>query len=109
MATRHGLWRTHDEPSMLHAFCADQPVRQLLDISRRTAKYDYLQAALVVEVRVQGGNDYFVTFVLEVGKLLRQQASVMVVNERDRSHDQRICGDYYRANEAVTNQIAKGF
>ncbi len=94
---------------MLHAFCADQPVRELLDISRRTAKYDYLQAALVVEVRVQGGNDYFVTLVLEVGKLLRQQASVMVVNERDRPDDQSICGDYYRANEAVTNQIAKGF
>ncbi len=44
----------------------------------------------MVEMRMQGGNDDCVIRVLEIGKLLRQQACVMIVDEGDRADDQRI-------------------
>ena len=92
---------------MLHALRTDEPVCQFLDIPRLAAKYYYFQAILVVEMRMQGGNDDCVILVLKIGKLLRQQASVMIVDEGDRADDQRIGRDYCRAHEPVTNQIAK--
>jgi len=92
---------------MLHPFCADEPVCQFLDIPRLAAKYYYFQAILVVEMRMQGGNDDCVILVLKIGKLLRQQACVMIVDECDRADDKRIGRDYCRAHKPVTNQIAK--
>jgi len=92
---------------MLHALCTDELVRQLLDILRLSAKYDYLQATLVVEMRMQGGNDDCVILVLEIGELLRQQPGVMIVDEGDRAHDKRLCSDNDRGNEPVPNQVAK--
>jgi hypothetical protein len=105
----NGLGRAHDEPPMLHPFCADKPVRKLLHILRGPTKYDHFETTLVVEVCMQGGNDYFMILVLEIGELLRQKAGMMVVNKRDRAHDKRVCGDHHRADEPVANQIAKGF
>lgn len=105
----NGLGRAHDKPPMLHAFCADKTVGQLLYILRGPAKYDDFEATLVVEVGMQSRNNYFVVLVLEIGELLRQKAGVMVVDKGDRAHDERVCGDHYRAYEAITNQIAKGF
>lgn len=105
----NGLGRTHDKPPMLHAFCADKAVGQLLYILRGPAKYDDFEATLVVEVGMQGRNDYFVVLVLEIGEFLRQKASVMFIDKGDRAHDERVCGDHYRAHQAITNQIAKGF
>ncbi|MGA3089268.1 MAG: hypothetical protein ABSD75_11695 [Terriglobales bacterium] len=55
---------------MLHAFCAEESIRQPLHISRLAAK-DF-QAALVVEMDMQGGNDNGMRLVLEIGELLRQ-------------------------------------
>jgi len=105
----NGLGRAHDEPPMLHAFSADKTVCKLLHILRGPTKYDHFEAILVVEVGMQGRNNYFMVFVLEIGELLRQKAGVMVVNQGDRAHDERVCGDHYRADEPVANQIAKGF
>ena len=68
--TGQGLRRTHNEASVLHAFCAEESIRQPLHISRLAAK-DF-QAALVVEMDMQGGNDNGMRLVLEIGELLRQ-------------------------------------
>jgi hypothetical protein len=61
---RNGLGRAHDEPPMSHGFGADKTVCKLLYILRGPAKYDHFEATLVVEVRMQDGNNYFVILVL---------------------------------------------
>lgn len=83
---------------MLDSLCADQPVGQPLHLFGRTAKYDHLQATLVVEMRVQSGNNDFVILVLDVGQLLGQQTSVMVVDEGDRAYYQSVGRDHYRGD-----------
>jgi len=94
---------------MLHAFRTDEPVRQLLDLSRLAAEYDDFQAILMVKMRVQSGNDDGVRLVLEIGELFRQQTSVMVVNERDGADDESIRGNNDRPDKPVANQVAKRF
>jgi hypothetical protein len=61
----------------------------------------------MIEVRMQGGDDDCVMLVLEIGELLRQQASVMIVDEGDRAHHKRIAGDNDRADKPIADQIAK--
>jgi len=62
---------------------------------------------------MQGGVDDCVMLVLEIGELLRRQASVMIVDEDededegDRAHHKRIAGDNDRADKPIANQIAK--
>src|ERR1700678_30013 len=100
---RDGLGGTHDEPSMLNALGADEAVGQLLDIFRLTAEYDDFEAILVVEMGMQSGNHNGVTVVLKIGKLLRQQPSVMIIDEGHRTHHQRVTGDHHGTNESVAN------
>ena len=69
---RHGLRRTHDQAAMLHSLGADEAVSKLLNLSRLAAKYHYLQAVFVIEMRMQRGNDNCVRPVLQIGKLFRQ-------------------------------------
>jgi len=64
-----------------------------LDISRLPPKHNHFQAILVVEMSMQSGNDDRVTLMLKISKLLRQQTSVMIVDEGDRANDKRISGD----------------
>jgi len=71
MTVRHGLGRTHNEAPMLHALGADEPIGQLLHLSRFAAKDNHFQATLMVEMCVQRGNDDLVIVVLEIGQLLR--------------------------------------
>jgi hypothetical protein len=92
---------------MLYSLCADEALRQLLYFSRLAAEHHYLQTVFMIEVRMQGRNDDCVTLVLEIGKLLRQQPGVMIVNESDGANDKRVAGHNDRAYEPVTNQIAK--
>ena len=92
---------------MLHAFCADESIRQLLDIFRLAAKHDYFQAAFVVEMRVQSRNDDCMMLMLQIGKLLRQQTRVMIVDQGHRAHHKRISSDHDRTYQPVTNQIAE--
>ncbi len=94
---------------MLHAFRADEPVRQLLHSSRLATKYDHFQATFMVEMGVQRGNDYFVMLVLKIGELLGQQTNVMIIDECNRAHDKCICSNDHGADEPVTNQITKRF
>ncbi len=63
----------------------------------------------MVQMRVQRGNDYFVILVLKVGKLLRQQASVMIIDKRNRAHDEGIWSNDHRADQPVTDEITKRF
>ena len=88
-----GLWRAHNKAAMLNAFCTDQAVRQLLDVFRLATKHDHFQAILVVEVGVESRNDDCVTLVLKIGKLFREQPSVMIVDEGYRANDKRISSD----------------
>jgi len=92
---------------MLHSFCADKAVGELLNVFRLAAKYDHLQAVLMIEVGMQGGNDDRVGLVLEIGEFFRQQASVVIVDEGDGANHKRIGGDDYRAHKPVANQITE--
>ncbi|MGA9706367.1 MAG: hypothetical protein WBQ87_01655, partial [Candidatus Sulfotelmatobacter sp.] len=58
---------------------------------------------------MQSGNDNCMRLVLEIGKLFRQQASVMIVNERDRAYDKSSRGDNHGADQTVANQITERF
>ena len=59
----------HYKASMLHPFQSDQLAGKLLHC-RRLAMHDkHLQAGIVIEMRVAGGDDQFVMFVLQIGQL----------------------------------------
>ncbi len=105
--TRDSLWRTHDQPPVLYAFCADEAVGQLLDFSGLAAKDYHLETVFMVEMGMQSGDDDGVRLVLEIGEFFRQQTRVVVVNESDGADNKGISGDHGGTNESVANQIAK--
>jgi hypothetical protein len=59
--------RTHHQPSMLHALDADEQIGQLLNLLRFAFHHDNFKTSVVVEVSMNGGNDFTVVLMLYVG------------------------------------------
>ncbi len=64
---------------------------------------------MVIEVRVCRGDHQFVMIVLQFRQLIWQQAGVMIINQRDASHDKSIRILNGCVNQAITNQIPERF
>ena len=67
------LWRTHHQASMLHALSADQEISQMLHVFGLPAQQNNFEAAISIQMGVEGRNDYAMMRVLKVGKLLWQE------------------------------------
>ena len=62
---RVGLWRTHDKFAVLNALQPDQSVSQLMHLTQLPFHHDDLKAHVMVQMRMHGGDDDFVIFVLQ--------------------------------------------
>ncbi len=71
---------------MLDAFGADERVGNLLDMLCFTLNDQDLEAVIVIQMDVNGGNDIPVIIVLQTGQLLIEKAHMMVVNQRHGAH-----------------------
>ena len=103
-----GTRRTHNQSPVLHTLCADEFIRESLNVSRFPPQHDDLQTVVMIEVRMDGRNDHPVMFVLQVGQFLGQQACVVIVDESYSAHNQGVGGNDRRAHKAVSNQVAEG-
>jgi hypothetical protein len=89
-----GLRGAHHQPAMLDTLGADQPVCQPLYISRLPPQNDHFETAIVVQMGVKRGNNHLMMLMLEIGKLFRQKAGLMVIDERYRPDYQGIGSDH---------------
>ena len=80
----------HYKASMLHPFQSDQLAGKLLHCGRLAMHDKHLQAGIVIEMRVAGGDDQFVMFVLQIGQLFADTVLVMVIYQGDSPHDDGI-------------------
>jgi hypothetical protein len=80
-----------------------------LNIVRLAAQEDHLEAGIVIEMRVKRRDDHFMMFVLKVGELFREKASVMVIDQRYCPDDWSPGGDNCTFHEPVPNQVAECF
>ena len=62
----------HDQLAVFHTFGGDQKVRHLLHLRGRTLHDDHFQAIVVIEMDVEGGKDFVVKLVLQIGQLLTE-------------------------------------
>ena len=65
---RHYVGGTHDQAPMPDSLCAEQFVRQLLNITGLAAQQHYFKACIVIQMRMQRRNHSIVMFVLQIGQ-----------------------------------------
>ena len=106
---RNRLRRAHHQASMLNTLGADEPIGESLHVFGFATQHDDFEAILVIEMGVHSRNDDVVVLVLNVGKFFRKQARVMIVDERHGADDESVRSDNGRVDQALANQIAKGF
>src|ERR1700693_4943822 len=104
-----GLGRTHDQPPVLNPLGADQAVGQFLHLFGLATKYDDLEAAFVIHVGMQRGDDHVMMLMLEVREFFGQETSVMVVDESDGAHHKCVGSHHSRSDQAVANEVAESF
>lgn len=90
---------------MPHSLGADEFVGKLLNIMRTTAQDHYLKARIVIQVGVQRRDDYFVVFMLKVGQFFREEANVMVIDQRHGSHDGGLRCHDRRPHQPIPDQV----
>ena len=77
----------HDQTPMLDSFQRDQLAGELLH-RRRTAMHNqHLQAGVVIQMRVAGGDNQFVMLMLQLGQLLAHAVRIVVIDQGDGAHD----------------------
>jgi len=92
---------------MAHSLCADEFVGQLLNLTRLAAQDHYLKACIVIEMGMERRDDHFVMFMLKVGQFFGEKPSVMVIDQRDGSHDRSPGGHDCRPHKPIAYQIAE--
>ena len=79
---RTGIVGDDLQSAVLHASRREQPLGDALELVAPPAEHDDLEAAVVVEVDVQGRANAVAELVLNLGQLLGELAHVVVVDER---------------------------
>ena len=100
---------SHHQAAVLHAFEADENVGEMLDAVRLAVDDEHFKAGIEVEVGVARGDNQVMVLVLRFSELLGDAVGGMVVDKRDGADDGGVgCGGLL-ADQAVADQIAKGF
>ncbi len=99
----------HYQAPVLHTFEADKAVGKLRHPGRFAVNDQHFKAGVVVEVGVTGGDHKLVVCVLNFSELFRDAVSVVVVDEGDGADHSRVRGRGLLSDQAVADQVAKGF
>ena len=84
-----GFGSAHHQPPVLDTLGTDHGVGEISDLSRFTFHDDDFKAGVVIKVGVRGGNDQIVVIVLQFHQFVRQQAGVVIVDQRDGTDNRR--------------------
>ena len=95
---------------MLHAFDADQGIRDFLDLRAFAFHDQHFEAVVVIEVDVHPCQDMALEIMLDMSELPREIAHVMVVHERN-GCDGLLVGlsGPFLADELIADEIAERF
>ena len=107
--SRCRLCHRHHKPPVLYAFQANEAACELLDLSRSSVHDEHLETRIVVEMRVAGRDHQLVMGMLDLRQLLCDSVSVMVVDKGDSTDYRGFGARGPLRDEAIANQVAKGF
>jgi len=99
--------RTHDQASVLDALCAYKEIGKLLNALRLAFHNDHLETSVMVEVGVYRGNNLRMMLVLNFRQFFRKEATVVVVNQRDRPNHFSIRSQNCGGHKAIANEVTK--
>ena len=99
----------HYQAAVLHPFETDEKVGEVFDARGLAVDDQHFKTGIVIEMRMRGGNNQVVVFVLRFSELLGNPMGMMVVDERDGADDGRVGRGGALADQPVANQVAKGF
>ncbi len=93
---------------MLNAFGADQSIRDFLDCAGFSLDYQNLQAVIVIQMHVHGGEDVVKVGVLKIGQLFIEQTHMMIVDQSNGADDGGVWTFPHFFDQLVADQVAKG-
>jgi hypothetical protein len=93
---------------VLYAFGRDKFVSDLLNQPRFAAHDQNLQAIVVIEMDMEGGNNDLVVIVLDVGQCGLDVLFVVVVNQSDRARNFFVAEFLAVLDEPVANHVGNG-
>jgi hypothetical protein len=102
-----GLSDGHDEAAVLDAFEPDETAGELLDARGFSVDDEDLEAGIVIEMGMAGGNDEIVAGVLKFGEFFGDAVGVVVVDEGDGADHGGVGGLGPLGDEAVANEITE--
>jgi cobalt/nickel transport system permease protein len=94
---------------VLDTLGADQGIRDFLDCPGFALDHQNFQAVVMIQMHMHRGKDVVKVRVLEIGKLLVQQAHVMIVNQSHGADDGGVRTFPHFFHQLVADQVAKGF
>lgn len=100
---------SHNQAAVLHTFEANNHVGEVLHARSIAVDNEHFKAGIVIKVRMAGGDNQVVMFVLRVGELLGDAEGVVVVDESDSADDRRVGRGGSLAHQPVADEVAKGF
>lgn len=93
-----------DQLSMFHASQAQKPVRKFPDLRAAAFEDDHLQTIMMIRVHVRCRQDLPLIVVLCADKLFGKLGLVVMVDQRDGSENDLVCGDLF-FDEVIPHQV----
>ena len=98
-----------DKLSVLNAFGRDQPVGNLLNLTRFSAEKQNFQTKMWIKMYVHGRDDCVQVMMLIFGQFFFQFPVMMVINESECADSFSILLLQFVHNKKISNHVANGF
>jgi hypothetical protein len=80
-----------------------------MDWARFPSQEDDFHAVVMIQMRMNGGDDEVMRVMLKVGQLVAEQTDLVIVNQRERTDDAGGSGSRLFVYEIGADEVAEGF